>query len=431
MGVKQLIQWLASGSKGIEVDLSSETPTLTVDGTVMKQPNAVARALARAVNPDLFGGGPAHEAQVVQWQTWASSKDAFAEAVALNDILAGRSYLVGSGVTLADIQVYWALAPAVQLSFPGPLGGLTNLSRWFNQIQHSVRLLFPEHDAALLPSLVPFASLYKPLSMPVFNKQKKGQGQGAAKPGSPQPPAPPGGKDQPASKEDKKDKGAAKDKGQAKEPKAAPAGGGGKGGEGKKEDKKEKKEGKEPKAQAAGGGGKPAEGAAGGDDENPNHLDIRVGRIVKAWKHPEAEKLWCEEIDCGEGEPRQIASGLRRFYAEESDLTGRLVLVLANLKPRALVGFKSHGMVLCASNDAEVKFVDVPPSAQVGDRVTFPAFPVTEALTPAQVAKKKVFEKLAPGLATDGQGVANFKGCPFTLPSGGTCTAPLTNAHVS
>jgi hypothetical protein len=108
-----------------------------------------------------------------------------------------------------------------------------------------VSLLFPEHDAALLPSLVPFASLYKPLSMPVFNKQKKGQGQGAAKPSSPQPPAPPAGKNQPASKarrcvrdtdsgavlmpcdlsplvlqEDKKDKGAAKDKGQAKEPKA-------------------------------------------------------------------------------------------------------------------------------------------------------------------------------------------------------------------
>jgi hypothetical protein len=36
----------------------------SVDGTVMKQPNAVVRALARAVNPDLFGGAPAHEAQV-------------------------------------------------------------------------------------------------------------------------------------------------------------------------------------------------------------------------------------------------------------------------------------------------------------------------------------------------------------------------------
>jgi len=41
--------------------------------------------------------------------------------------------------------------------------------------------------------------------------------------------------------------------------------------------------------------------------------------------------------------------------------------VLANLKPRNMVGFKSHGMVLCASNDdhTAVKFVDVPPSAKV------------------------------------------------------------------
>jgi len=48
-------------------------------------------------------------------------------------------------------------------------------------------------------------------------------------------------------------------------------------------------------------------------------------------------------------------------------ISGRRVLVLANLKPRNMVGFKSHGMVLCASNDdhTAVKFVDVPPSAKV------------------------------------------------------------------
>jgi tRNA-binding EMAP/Myf-like protein len=47
---------------------------------------------------------------------------------------------------------------------------------------------------------------------------------------------------------------------------------------------------------------------------------------------------------------------------------GRKVLVLANLKARSLGGFKSHGMVLCASNDdhTAVKFVDVPAAAKVG-----------------------------------------------------------------
>ena len=64
------------------------------------------------------------------------------------------------------------------------------------------------------------------------------------------------------------------------------------------------------------------------------------------------------------------------------------MLVLANLKPRALVGFKSHGMVLCASNaeHTEVKFVDVPASANVGDRVVFKGEGV-EVVPPAEVGR--------------------------------------------
>jgi aminoacyl tRNA synthase complex-interacting multifunctional protein 1 len=135
--------------------------------------------------------------------------------------------------------------------------------------------------------------------------------------------------------------------------------------------------------------------------------------------------------------PRQIASGLRHFYANESDLTGRKVLVLANLKPRKLAGFASNGMVLCASNaeHTEVKFVEVPASAQVGDRVVFEGDgvgPVVPPADPNKLAKKKLFEKLAPELATDAQGVCNYKGVPFAIAgSGEKCTAPLPNAHVS
>mmetsp|Transcript_535 Transcript_535/g.1172 ORF Transcript_535/g.1172 Transcript_535/m.1172 type:complete len:214 (-) Transcript_535:32-673(-) len=40
-------------------------------------------------------------------------------------------------------------------------------------------------------------------------------------------------------------------------------------------------------------------------------LDIRVGKINRVWTHEEADKLYCEEIDVGEDEPRQNASGLR------------------------------------------------------------------------------------------------------------------------
>jgi tRNA-binding EMAP/Myf-like protein len=50
-------------------------------------------------------------------------------------------------------------------------------------------------------------------------------------------------------------------------------------------------------------------------------LDFRVGRITKAWEHPDSDKLWCEEIDVGEATgPRQILSGLRAYYPTPEDM---------------------------------------------------------------------------------------------------------------
>jgi tRNA-binding EMAP/Myf-like protein len=46
-------------------------------------------------------------------------------------------------------------------------------------------------------------------------------------------------------------------------------------------------------------------------------LDIRVGRVVKAWRHPEADTLYVEEVDVGEAEPRTICSGLVNFLPIE------------------------------------------------------------------------------------------------------------------
>lgn len=93
------------------------------------------------------------------------------------------------------------------------------------------------------------------------------------------------------------------------------------GGDGGKQQQQKKE--KQPK-QGGGKGGKAAAAAAEEEvsPDNPNGLRIVVGRIVKAWQHPDSEKLWCEEIDVGEAAPRQIASGLRQFYPEASDLEG-------------------------------------------------------------------------------------------------------------
>ena len=53
--------------------------------------------------------------------------------------------------------------------------------------------------------------------------------------------------------------------------------------------------------------------------------------MTKCWKKEGSEKLYCEEIDVGEGKPRPIASGLQQ-YVDISEMTGGVV-IFANLKP--------------------------------------------------------------------------------------------------
>ena len=165
-------------------------------------------------------------------------------------------------------------------------------------------------------------------------------------------------------------------------------------------------------------------------------LDIRVGKITKVWEHPEADKLYCEEIDVGEDEPRMVASGLKPYLKAE-DMEGRLVLVLCNLKARKLVGFPSHGMVLCASNadHTDVRLVNPPIDAKIGERITVPDFDFDNGEESApfaenKIGKKKVFEKIAPHLLTSKYGVPEFLGRPL-MTSAGVCTSPILDGTVS
>lgn len=188
--------------------------------------------------------------------------------------------------------------------------------------------------------------------------------------------------------------------------------------------KKEAKAGKQPSAKQL------QQQAAAAATYDVSALDIRVGKIVKAWHHPESEKLFCEEIDLGEDTPRQIASGLRAFYKTE-ELEGRRVVVLCNLKSRKLVGFPSHGMVLCASNadHTAVECMEPPEDAAIGERVLFEGFEEGEPEVENKIAKKKIFEKIAPDLKTDANGVCVWKGAaskPSIKASRG-----MPNAHVS
>jgi tRNA-binding EMAP/Myf-like protein len=46
-------------------------------------------------------------------------------------------------------------------------------------------------------------------------------------------------------------------------------------------------------------------------------LDLRVGLIIKAEKHPDADSLYVEQVDVGEVQPRTVVSGLVKFVPIE------------------------------------------------------------------------------------------------------------------
>lgn len=162
-------------------------------------------------------------------------------------------------------------------------------------------------------------------------------------------------------------------------------------------------------------------------------LDIRVGKIIKAWKHPEADSLYVEEVDVGEEEPRTICSGLVK-YVEEAELQGRDVIVLCNLKPRNMVGIKSNGMLMAASNEdhSVVKLLTPPAGVPAGERVRFGSMEgeQDEADKPNRVQKKKIFEAVQPHLNTSDDKVVRYKELEM-LTTGGKVTADLSGASIS
>lgn len=76
---------------------------------------------------------------------------------------------------------------------------------------------------------------------------------------------------------------------------------------------------------------------------------IKVGTILECENIAGSEKLLKFKIDLGEDAPRQIISGIAKFYTP-SELVGKQICVLANLKPAKIFGHISEGMILSAED---------------------------------------------------------------------------------
>ncbi|XP_012510538.1 PREDICTED: aminoacyl tRNA synthase complex-interacting multifunctional protein 1 [Propithecus coquereli] len=163
--------------------------------------------------------------------------------------------------------------------------------------------------------------------------------------------------------------------------------------------------------------------AAGSADSKPidvSRLDLRIGCILSARKHPDADSLYVEEVDIGETAPRTVVSGLVNHVPLEQ-MQNRMVILLCNLKPAKMRGVLSQAMVMCASSPEKVEILAPPDGSVPGDRITFDAFPgePDKELNP----KKKIWEQIQPDLRTNDECVAMYKGAPFEVKGKGVCRA--------
>ena len=83
--------------------------------------------------------------------------------------------------------------------------------------------------------------------------------------------------------------------------------------------------------------------------EDVAKLDLRVGTVIHAENIPKANKLLKLTVDLGE-EKRTIVAGIAKSYTPE-EITGKQIIVVANLKPAKLMGVQSQGMLLAAVTD--------------------------------------------------------------------------------
>jgi len=194
-------------------------------------------------------------------------------------------------------------------------------------------------------------------------------------------------------------------------------------GQSKKKEKKEKAP-KQPSGKNAPAPDKPL---------SPCLIDLRVGLILKAERHPNADSLYVSTIAMGDAPGtenthehegrvvRTVCSGLNGLVPLEA-MQRRKIVAVCNLKPVTMRGVKSCAMVLAASprlaegetdgHAGPVELVNVPEQAEAGDRVYFEGWKGEPegVLNP----KKKVWETLQPGFTTTQEREVGFdvKGVP-------------------
>ena len=87
-------------------------------------------------------------------------------------------------------------------------------------------------------------------------------------------------------------------------------------------------------------------------------IELRSGKVLRCERHPDAEKLLVMQVDLGDGEVRQIVSGIAASYTP-GQMIGKNIILVANLKPTKIRGVESQGMLLAGQNGTELVVAEV------------------------------------------------------------------------
>jgi len=89
-------------------------------------------------------------------------------------------------------------------------------------------------------------------------------------------------------------------------------------------------------------------------------VKMTVGKILSVEAISGSDKLYKLSVDFAEKEPRQIISGIAKYFTDANVLVGKKVVFVTNLEPRKLMGLESNGMILAAKSDDKLALMEVP-----------------------------------------------------------------------
>ncbi|MEA4910824.1 Methionine--tRNA ligase [bioreactor metagenome] len=84
--------------------------------------------------------------------------------------------------------------------------------------------------------------------------------------------------------------------------------------------------------------------------EDLTKVEIKLGRILSVEEIEGSEKLYKLSVDFSEEVPRQVLSGIKKYF-EKDFLLNKQFAFVTNLEPRKMMGLESQAMILATGEE--------------------------------------------------------------------------------